>query len=79
MEPQHRWKKRGQSLRDTSKALAVPSLFLGGPLGVGAVGYFVGDWWFDRPVAGGLIGAFLGLIVAVWETIKIVRSLSDEG
>lgn len=58
-------------------ALAIPSLILGGPLGVGAVGYFIGKHFGDS-ATGFFVGFVLGLIVAVWESAKILRAMARE-
>ena len=71
------WKRRGESLRNQSLAFAIPSLFIGGPLGVGAAGFLVGRY-FGHEVAGALFGVALGFFVAVRETRRILRQLSDQ-
>jgi F0F1-type ATP synthase assembly protein I len=55
-------------------ALAIAGLFVGGPLGVGAVGYFLGRW-LGHPALGALVGGLAGFAAATFEAVRMVRSL----
>lgn len=44
---------------------------------MGAVGYFVGAH-FGYPAAGAFLGGTLGFVIAIRETIRIVRMLSRD-
>lgn len=77
MAEQDPWKKRGEALRSGSRALAIPSLLLGGPLGCGLVGYLIGRY-FEKPQEGLLIGGFLGLAAAIYEVVRILRQMARE-
>ncbi|MDX1972451.1 MAG: hypothetical protein SFY68_07975 [Candidatus Sumerlaeia bacterium] len=59
-----------------SHGLAIPSLFLGAPLGVGATGYLVGSYFFQSPRTGFFLGFVLGFIIAIRECIRTIRKLS---
>jgi hypothetical protein len=50
---------------------------VGAPLGVGALGYFTGGW-IGYPRTGFGIGFVLGLVIAVRESVRILRYLSRE-
>jgi hypothetical protein len=69
------WKRRGGTIRQVSTALTVSGLIVGGPLGFGAVGYFLGGR-FGHPYSATLAGVFLGFAFAVHQVLKIVRELS---
>lgn len=71
------WRARGEALRRQSLALAIPSLFVGSPLGVGALGYFLGRW-IGFPKTGFGVGFVLGMVIAVRESVRILRYLSRE-
>ncbi len=77
MKNENPWKKRGESLRRQSLAMAIPTLFVGGPLGCGALGYWIGSK-FDYPSSGFMVGLILGLVVAIRETVRILRILSKD-
>ncbi len=72
-----RWKSRGQSLRRQSLALTIPTMYVGGPLGGGFVG-----WWLGAkagyPSAGFSIGFVLGLAAAILETKRLLRVLARD-
>lgn len=71
------WKRRGSGVRRQMEALAIPSLFLGAPIGTGFVG-----WWLGTkagfPKTGFLLGAALGLAAAIRETARILKRLSKD-
>lgn len=70
------WEKRGVQLRTMSLAVAIPSMFIGGPLGVGFVGYFIGRYFWETPNTGFLVGFVLGVIIAIRETSRILKRIS---
>ena len=74
-DPDDRWKRRGETVRDMSQALAIPTMWVGGPIGVGAVGWLIGNW-LGAPTPGAFIGVILGLVIAIRETKRITKRLS---
>lgn len=71
-----KWEKRGSTIRNMSLAMAIPSFFIGSPIGVGALGYFVAKWLGFSPQTGFLIGFFVGFGIALRETRRILRKIS---
>lgn len=69
MADENRWKKRGSDLRRMESALAVPSVFLGGPLAGALLG------WLASLLIGhrrGLLlaGILLGFGAAIYEIVR---------
>ncbi len=58
-------------------ALTIPTMYVGGPLGAGFVG-----WWLGAkagyPSTGFMIGFVLGLAAAIRETKRLLRVLSQD-
>lgn len=77
MPDENPWKKRGKSLRQQSLALTIPSLWLGGPLGGGFVGWLIGNK-IGYPDSGAIIGVLLGIVIAIRETVRVLRVLSRD-
>lgn len=71
-----KWKKRGQETRKMSLALAIPSMWVGAPIGVGFLFYFLGGL-IDQPRTGFVFGFVLGFVIAIRETKRILKQLNE--
>ena len=76
MADENPWKRRGEEWRRLTKALAVPSVFLGGPVGGAFLGY-IASLWVGYREACLLAGILLGLAAAVWELVRTTRASAD--
>lgn len=76
MKDKDPWKKSGEALRGAGDALAVPSVFLGGPLAGAGLGYLVSLFVGHRETCM-LVGVLVGFAAAIWEIVRFIRSQSD--
>lgn len=76
-DDRNRWKQRGEGFRRQAEALAIPTLFLGAPIGTGFFGWWLGGM-AGYPKTGFLVGAALGMAAAIRESARILKRLSKD-
>ena len=66
--------ERARRIRQAAIALSIPSVMIGAPLGFGALAW-AAHHYISVPVWAIPVGAGIGLLVAIYQTIQLLRML----